>query len=435
MGERAVGVCGAAERHEQRRREFGQHLAGAGAGDGGAAAEMPAAHGLGGGLLVAEAELAQGRQRVGIELRPGEAERAGLARERRPFLEQQGVMALDAFRMRSQRLTEGCGGSKTAKARKGFEIGLVGRKRLGLLVMTHLQAVFDGAQEAVGLRQFVAGCRRDPALLCQRAEHLQRAWSAQPLTPAAEDELLRLHEELDLADAAAPKFHIVPGDRDRLMALHRLDLALHRMDVGDRGEIEIFAPDEGRKIGDETLAQCDVAGDGTGLDHRGPLPVLADGFVIGIGARQGDGDMGRGGVGPQAQIDAEDIAVGRALLDDAGDLLGELDVEARGFGYAGGFGRLGIEEDDDVDVGGVVQLARTMLAQRQHDEARALAGLLRIRQRDPSKVGGLAQDVMGSEQDRRIRGGGERTCHRLDVPDPADIGERDQQRHRLAEAA
>ena len=60
MGERAVGIGRAAERHEQRRRQFGQHLAGAGAGDGGAAAEMPAAHGLGRRLGVAEAELAAG---------------------------------------------------------------------------------------------------------------------------------------------------------------------------------------------------------------------------------------------------------------------------------------------------------------------------------------------------------------------------------------
>ena len=69
--------------------------------------------------------------------------------------------------------------------------------------------------------------------------------------PAAEDQLLRLHEELDLANAAAPELEVVAGDRDPLVAAHGVDLALHRMDVGDRGVVEILAPDERREIGEE----------------------------------------------------------------------------------------------------------------------------------------------------------------------------------------
>jgi hypothetical protein len=40
-----------------------------------------------------------------------------------------------------------------------------------------------------------------------------------------------------------------------------MDLALDRMDVGDGGEVEIFAPDEGRQIGEEAAPELDVAGD------------------------------------------------------------------------------------------------------------------------------------------------------------------------------
>ena len=63
---------------------------------------------------------------------------------------------------------------------------------------------------------------------------------------AAENELLRLHEKLDLADAAASELDVVAGDRDLVVPAHGMDLPLHRMHVGDGGEVEIFAPDEWR---------------------------------------------------------------------------------------------------------------------------------------------------------------------------------------------
>ena len=72
------------------------------------------------------------------------------------------------------------------------------------------------------------------------------ARAAQLGMPAAGDELLGLDEELDLADAAAAELDIVAVDRDLLVAAMGMDLALHRVDVGDRGEIEVLAPDEGR---------------------------------------------------------------------------------------------------------------------------------------------------------------------------------------------
>ena len=47
----------------------------------------------------------------------------------------------------------------------------------------------------------------------------------------AEDELLGLDEELDLADAATPELDVVPGHCDLGMAAHRLDLTLHGMNI------------------------------------------------------------------------------------------------------------------------------------------------------------------------------------------------------------
>ena len=52
-----------------------------------------------------------------------------------------------------------------------------------------------------------------------------------------------------------------------------------------------------------------IAGAGARLDHRRALPVLAHAFVIGLRRVGGDRDLRRAGIGPQAQIDAEDIAV------------------------------------------------------------------------------------------------------------------------------
>ncbi len=70
---------------------------------------------------------------------------------------------------------------------------------------------------------------------------------------SAGNELLRLHEELDLADAAAAELDIVPFNRDFAVPPVGVDLLLHRVDIGDRGVIEILAPDEGRELAQESF--------------------------------------------------------------------------------------------------------------------------------------------------------------------------------------
>src|SRR6266851_2796071 len=107
----------------------------------------------------------------------------------------------------------------------------------------------------------------------QFGEHVERARAAHAWTAAAEYELLRLHEKLDLADAAASELDVMPGDGHLFVPTHRVNLALHRVNVGDRGVIEIFAPDERRQFLEKPCADRPVAGDRAGLDHRGPLPV------------------------------------------------------------------------------------------------------------------------------------------------------------------
>ena len=163
-----------------------------------------------------------------------------------------------------------------ARERRALE-----RKALRLLVGDHLQAMFDAPQERIGLAQVVDRLRADPLIGAKPLEHVERARAAHLRTAAAENELLRLDEKLDLADAASPELDVVAGHDDLLVSAHGVDLALHGVDVGDRGVVEILAPDERREVGEKALAEREVARRGPGLDESGALPVLADRLVIG----------------------------------------------------------------------------------------------------------------------------------------------------------
>src|SRR5881392_944971 len=97
---------------------------------------------------------------------------------------------------------------------------------------------------------------------------------------AAGNELLRLREELDLADAAAADLDVVAFDRDLALAAIGLHLPLHVVDIGERGKVQMLAPDERRKFRDQRLAGPGVAGAGARLDHRGAFPGPPFPFVI-----------------------------------------------------------------------------------------------------------------------------------------------------------
>ena len=159
---------------------------------------------------------------------------------------------------------------------------LVGfRQRVRLLVVDHLDGMLDAAQEPVLPGQRVARLGGDPAALRQLAEHRHGRAAAQLRKTPAGDQLLRLDEELDLADAAAAELDVVPLHRDLAMALVRMDLALDRMDVGDRRVVHVFAPDVGLQLLQKRFARREVAGHRARLDHRGALPVLAAALVVG----------------------------------------------------------------------------------------------------------------------------------------------------------
>ena len=81
--------------------------------------------------------------------------------------------------------------------------------------------------------------------------------------------------------------------------------------------VEIAPPDERLDRLEKMRAGFRIAGAGARLDQRGALPILAHAFVVGLGRIGRDRDLRRAGIGPQAQIDAEDIAVGRDFASAA----------------------------------------------------------------------------------------------------------------------
>ena len=126
--------------------------------------------------------------------------------------------------------------------------------------------------------------------------------------------MLGLGEELDLADAAAPELDVVARDGDAAEAAEGVDLPLHRVHVGDGGEVEILAPDERRQILEQHLAGLDVAGPRARLDHRCALPVLAERLVVVERGIARHGGLRGASVGPQAVSGAEPVSVRGALV-------------------------------------------------------------------------------------------------------------------------
>ncbi len=274
---------------------------------------MPASHDGGGGRCIAKAERPQRFQGAGIVVDAGEDQVATRAGKARRLFEQAGIVALDAAQALEQRLLERRGVRVSEEGGDGGDACFIVRHAVRLLVVDHLQAVLDPAQESVGFYHLVGGLRADMAGERQCAQC--RASGAQPQRgiPTAEDQLLGLGKELDFADTTAAQLHIVSEHLHRAAAAMGVDLPFDRMDVVDGGEVEMLAPDIGPQVGQEGLADCAIAGHGMGLDHGCPLPVLADALVVEFGRLHRHRERRRAGVGAQPQVGTEDIAVARYL--------------------------------------------------------------------------------------------------------------------------
>ena len=336
-------------------------------------------------------------------------------------LEQANVVGLNSLQLPGEALREGGGIGKAAEAGEPQQlVGLLGQ-RLGLLVGDHLQAMLDGAQEAVGLSELVAGGGGDPAALLETLQGGQGVRHAQLALASAGDQLLGLHEELDLADAAAADLDVVAGDADGAEAAIGVDLALHGVDVGDGREVEVLAPDVGGEALEQGLAGGDIAGDGPRLDEGRALPVLAEALVVverGVG---GERERRGAGIGAQPQIRAEHVAVAGALVEQAHEIAGDAHEEALHLGAGAQADAREIVEDDEVDVGGVVELEGAVLAHAEHDVAVWAIAL------PLARLGGLAEEEAHGRRYGGVGGLGQAMRDLHHRPDGGEIAERGQE--------
>lgn len=111
-----------------------------------------------------------------------------------------------------------------------------------LCIAQHLQTILQPAQEAIRLGQCAPVVRIDLACVHQRLQGRQQATLAQARLASAANQLQRLRQELDLANAARPALDvvqaIVPGDFGS-------DRRLHLAQAVQRGEVQVTPVDEG----------------------------------------------------------------------------------------------------------------------------------------------------------------------------------------------
>jgi hypothetical protein len=425
--ERAVGLRRPGQRLQQGRHQLGQQLARAGAAHRAVMSVMPAAHRSGDFPRILEAELAQRLQRRRVVLGSREHQIARAAQGRR-FFEEVRIVLLDARQMAEELRRERGRIGITEERCQCCELRAFLGQGMGLLIGDHLQAVLDAAQEVVGREHVLGSLLSHTSGARQRLDGRPGRGRAQLGEASAPDELLRLGEELDLADSAAPELHVVAAERHGRPAAMRVDLPLDRVDVLDRGEVEVLAPHIRPERGEERGTRGKVARDGARLDHGGALPVLPQALVIGLGGEHRQRQRRGGGVGAQPQIGAEDVPLGLALLQEAHEVARQADEDLLQRVGCRTLHALGVVEDDEIDVARVVQLARTQLAERQHEVAGLDLGFGGMRQADRPGGRRPAQQVAHGERDRGLRHGTQRSGDALQGPQAGDVGEADRQR-------
>ncbi len=218
------------------------------------------------------------------------------------------------------------------QSRHASAVLVVGRQTMGLLVVQHLHPMLEAAERLIGRSEFGGVGLIDLTSSRQRVQGFQRPRRAKTAVAATQDKLLRLNEKFDLADAPAAELEIRTGGGQPVIHLVDVDLPLDRMDVGDRCEIEIASPDEWRELEEEGLPAREVAGDRPCLDERRPFPVLSNTLVIAKSFARRHSRRSRGGVGSKPQIDAKDIALGRAALKQRGHALDGANRHGMGLG-------------------------------------------------------------------------------------------------------
>ncbi|MEZ4336426.1 MAG: hypothetical protein R3B82_07350 [Sandaracinaceae bacterium] len=304
--------------------------------------------------------------------------------------------------------------ARVAEARREALPGLAIRgEHVGLVPAPHVDAVLDPTEHRPRARQRLDLARGHEPRRVQPAQPLEGAGDLELRVPPAPHELERLHEELRLADPAAPELHVAVLV-DAELAARALQHLLHR--IGDL-RIDLAPEHEGLERVEQLPAEDAVSADRPRAEERGALPRAAPGLVVALGARQRVHQRPARALGSEPQVDAKAEAVfgdlahrgDRAAHDARVELV---DGEVRAL-HLGVVGRV---EEDEVDVAPEVELEPAELPHPEH------------RQRDvgrPSSLGlRFARAVERRVDDHRREVGhlGGRLLH---VRDPQDLAQRD----------
>ena len=244
-------------------------------------------------------------------------------------------------------------------------------QRVGLELVEDLQAVLDGAQVDEGIAEKAAERGREIAALGEAEDGAQRVLLAEPRIVPPVEELERLHEELDLADAADAELDVAA--LGVLAAERAVDGALHPADLPHDGGVEPRPEHEGPDQLGEAAGDRGIAGAEAGLDERLPLPGLRAIGHVGAVALEGQDEGAYPALGPEPEVHAEGVALVGHRLERAHDGAHRLGEELA-VGHAPGFPTrrpavLAVDEDQ-VDVRGIIELVPAQLAHPDHRESR-----------------------------------------------------------------
>src|SRR3974390_358017 len=203
---------------------------------------------------------------------------------RRSF-KQASVVTLNLVQVAEQNGGEGVTIGETEETGKTLKISFFGGQCLRLFVVHHLQAMFDQTQKTIGLLHCLACIRINPFVFAKLIKRCESVAIAQTWIAATCDQLLGLGKELDLTDAAAAELYVVSLTRNLAMSAIGVDLPLHRMNIFDRGKIEIFTPDKRGEIAEDFFSGNGVTGTRARLYQSGAFPVLSRAFIVGQSCR------------------------------------------------------------------------------------------------------------------------------------------------------
>ena len=242
---------------------------------------------------------------------------------------------------------------------------------MGLRIAQHLQAVFQPAQEQVGLAQRGAIIAGDLPGGDQRIQRDQQPPLAQHRLAATANELQCLAQELDFANASGATLDVVVHLAARDFGGDR---RFHFAQAIERGEVQVAAVHERTQGLQPRLASGDIARHRARFQPGIALPVAAFALEVLIHRRERQRHAAGAAERTQAQVDAMAEAINGGFIQQLGQALAEAGKVLLGRQRARTVGFTALHVGvDQIDIGTEVELATAQLAQPEHHQLLRLA--------------------------------------------------------------